>query len=96
MRRRLNLVVDDDLLEAARKVSGKKTYTETIEHALQEIARVEKVKDFLTWFDDNKGDIFVPGYEEEFWIQRGHPEIARALRAKRSAKVVRAPRTRKS
>lgn len=94
-------MIDQDVLADAHKASGRRTYSETVNDALREAARVEKFRNALQWFDEQRDDIFMPGYREEFWLGRGNPEMARAVReeeakhnqrSKRSAKVVRAPR----
>jgi Arc/MetJ family transcription regulator len=41
--KRTNLVLDDKLLEEARKELGTKTYSETVNAALKEAIRVKKV-----------------------------------------------------
>jgi len=52
---RTNVVVDDDLMESALKVSGKKTKKDAIEEGLRLLIRIkgqERIKDFrgkLKW-----------------------------------------------
>ena len=42
--KRTNVVLDEDLLEEAVRVSGERTYSRTIERALQELVRRAKVQ----------------------------------------------------
>ena len=42
--KRTNVVLDEDLLEEAVRVSGERTYSRTIERALQEMIRREKAR----------------------------------------------------
>lgn len=42
--KRTNVVLDEDLLEEAVRVSGERTYARTIERALQEMVRRAKVR----------------------------------------------------
>jgi Arc/MetJ family transcription regulator len=52
---RTNVVIDDDLMESALKVSGKKTKKDAIEEGLRLLIRIkgqERIKDFrgkLKW-----------------------------------------------
>ena len=43
--KRTNVVLDEDLLEEAVRVSGERTYARTIERALQEMVRRAKAHD---------------------------------------------------
>jgi hypothetical protein len=57
---RMNVVIDRELLERARKITGKKNYSETINHALGEIERVHAVKstlDLMAGTDWWEGDL---------------------------------------
>ena len=55
---RTNVVIDDDLMESALKVSGKKTKKDAIEEGLRLLIRIkdqERIKDFrgkLKWTDN--------------------------------------------
>ena len=42
--KRTNVVLDEDLLEEAVRLSGERTYARTIERALQELVRRAKVR----------------------------------------------------
>jgi Arc/MetJ family transcription regulator len=45
--KRTNVVLDDDLLQEARRLSGEKTYSATIMRALNEMVRRAKVRQIL-------------------------------------------------
>ncbi len=45
--RRTNLVLDGDLLEEATRLSGERTYSRTVERALQEFVRRAKARRIL-------------------------------------------------
>jgi Arc/MetJ family transcription regulator len=67
MRKRTNIVVDDELLERARKATGEKTYSGTIAKALEQVVRKDGFREALRRFQEEaaKGDFFWPGYLEE-------------------------------
>jgi hypothetical protein len=46
--KRANLVLRDDLLEEATRLSGEKTYSGTVERALDELVRRLKARQILT------------------------------------------------
>jgi hypothetical protein len=85
-RSRMTLMIDRDMLANAHKASGKKTYSETVNDALREAARVAKFRRALQQFDEHRDEFFTPGYREEFWLERGNPEMARAVREEEAAK----------
>jgi len=59
----MNVVIDEEALEKARKITGDKNYSDTINHALREIARIEVLRDGLDRFEHT---LWWPGYVEEF------------------------------
>jgi hypothetical protein len=65
--KRTNVVVDEELLENARRATGEKTYSGTIAAALEEVVRRDRLKKSLEAFQSEaaKGDFFWPGYLEE-------------------------------
>jgi hypothetical protein len=82
--KRTNVVLDAELLEEARRATGEKTYSATINTALEEVVKRRK---FRRAFDAvaqlaAKGDFFYPGFIEEEW-----PEVT--VKKKRSAQVKR-------
>lgn len=56
--RRTNLVLDEQLLEEATRIAGEKTYSRTVERALEEFIRRHKARGILelrgsgTWEGD--------------------------------------------
>jgi Arc/MetJ family transcription regulator len=57
--KRTNLVLDEDLLETATKTLGQKTYSATVNFALAEAVRVQKVLGLRRFFGSNawEGDL---------------------------------------
>jgi Arc/MetJ family transcription regulator len=45
--KRTNLVLDEDLLEEATRLSGERTYSKTVERALNEMVRRVKARQIL-------------------------------------------------
>jgi hypothetical protein len=90
--KRMNLVIDEDALERAQKATGDKTYSGTVNTALREVARMEILRDGLDRMDHMS---WFPGYVEEYGP---NPPLTEAdlKKLRRSAQVVRAPRTKKS
>ncbi|HEX8620109.1 MAG TPA: type II toxin-antitoxin system VapB family antitoxin [Thermoanaerobaculia bacterium] len=90
--KRTNVVLDEELLEQARVASGERTYSATINTALEELVRRSNFERTFSAVSDliANDDFFRPGYVEEMW-----PEVAAELKKKRSADVKRAPRTTK-
>jgi hypothetical protein len=86
--KRMNLIVDDELLEQARKKLGLKTYSETINRALREALRIEVLRNGLDRF---RQDMWWPGYVEEYGPNPPLPRID-VQPQRRSAKTARAPR----
>jgi len=46
---RTNIVIEDELMEEAMRLSGKKTKKETVEEALKLLIAIEKQKDIRQW-----------------------------------------------
>ena len=46
--KRANLVLRDDLLEEATRLSGEKTYSRTVDRALEEFVRRHRARQILT------------------------------------------------
>jgi hypothetical protein len=65
--KRTNVVVDEVLLENARRAIGERTYSATITAALEEVVRKDRLKKALDAFQQEagKGDFFWPGYLQE-------------------------------
>ena len=85
--KRFNLVLDEKLLEEARKKVGDKTYSDTVNRALREMLRIEILRQGLDRLTD---DMWLPGYVEEYGPNPPLPKTE--ARARRSAETVRAPR----
>lgn len=90
--KRTNVILDEELLEKARRATGEKTYSATINKLLAEAVRVADLKRMLTEFAElNKnGAMFNRDYVEERW-----PEAAARIwpaKQRASADEVRAPK----
>ncbi|HEX3577887.1 MAG TPA: type II toxin-antitoxin system VapB family antitoxin [Thermoanaerobaculia bacterium] len=89
--KRMNLVIDEEALTRAQKATGDKTFSGTVNKALREVVRMEILRDGLDRMDHMT---WWPGYVEEYGP---NPPLAETARKplRRSAQVVRAPRTKK-
>lgn len=87
--KRTNVIVDEELLEKARAATGERTYSATINKALNTVVRQHEFWKAYDVFVNEaaKGGIFDPDYVRERW-----PEIA--AQKKRSAHEKRLPRPR--
>ena len=65
--KRTNVVLDEKLLEDARRVTGEKTYSATITKALEKVLKQERFRQALEEFDraSLNGGVFHPDYLEE-------------------------------
>jgi hypothetical protein len=65
--KRTNVVLDEQLLEEARQLTGEKTYSATITTALEAIVKRKRFWASYKRFEEEarKGDFFWPGYLEE-------------------------------
>ena len=91
--KRTNVVLDEALLEKARRASGERTYTAAITKALTEYVKKHDFWEAYRRFEEEaaKGDFFWPGYLEEL---RPNAYSVLATKKKRvSAYEKRAPRT---
>lgn len=59
--KRTNVVLDEELLEQARRVTGERTYSATVNRALAEMVRKD---DFWTAYDDFR----VLGDPDDHWL----------------------------
>ena len=57
--RRTNLVLEGELLDEARRVSGARTYSETVNKALSELVRRHRMRSITEFFGKGlwKGDL---------------------------------------
>jgi hypothetical protein len=88
----MNVVIDDEVLEKARQITGKKTYSETINHLVSEIVRVDRLMKAVESLSNNP-DAWYPGFVEEYGPNP--PIRERSRRGRVAAKVVRAPKARR-
>ena len=65
--KRTNVVLDEELLERARRVSGERTYSGTITKALEEFVRKREFWEAYRRFEEAaaKGDFFDEDYVAE-------------------------------
>ena len=65
--KRTNVILDDNLLEDARRATGEKTYSATITKALESVLKRERFWEAYRKFEAeaHQGDFFWPGYLEE-------------------------------
>jgi hypothetical protein len=89
--KRMNVVIDREALELARRLTGKKTYSETINHLIAQAVRQEKLRMAIDALAKDP-DPWWPGYVEEM-----APDVAEYLRktkkpGRHAARTVRAPR----
>ena len=89
--KRQNVVIDEKLLEEARRASGERTYSGTIMKALQELVRVDRLDRALDEFyaAGAKGDLFHP----EFLQEHRATALSAPRKHKISAHEKREPRT---
>jgi hypothetical protein len=88
--KRTNVILDEDLLEKARQVTGEKTYSGAINKALEEYVRVETVKRGVEGLRAMNGAGLFPGY-----LKRVRPNVIHTPRSV-AANEVRAPRKKSS
>jgi hypothetical protein len=90
--KRTNVILDEELLEKARRASGEKTYSSAITKALEEYVQRHDFWEAYKEFEKEvqKGDFFWPGYLEEL-RPNAHPVLA-ATNKRVSAHEKRAPR----
>ncbi|HEX7830850.1 MAG TPA: type II toxin-antitoxin system VapB family antitoxin [Thermoanaerobaculia bacterium] len=65
--KRTNVILDEKLLEEARRASGEKTYSATITKALEAMVKKKRFWELYDQFEEeaHKGDFFWPNYLEE-------------------------------
>jgi hypothetical protein len=62
--KRTNLVLDEELLEQTRRVSGERTYSAAITQAMKEFVRKAELRSVIEAMRAKK-DFFYPGYFEQ-------------------------------
>jgi predicted transcriptional regulator len=100
--KRTNVVLDEKLLEDARRVTGEKTYSATITKALEKVVKQERFRRALEEWEREaaKGGMFHPDYLAEKSAysmldepkQRLSADVKRAPRQKKKRNVRRAAR----
>jgi post-segregation antitoxin (ccd killing protein) len=90
--KRTNVIVDEELLERARRAGGEKTYSATINKALEEYVRKREFwVAYEEWAEETrKGGTFWPGYLEE--LRPPSRAVLTKPKARMSAHEQRAPR----
>ncbi len=88
--KRMNVVIDREALEQARRLTGKKNYSETINHLVAQAVRQEKLMKAIDAIAADP-DFWAPDYIEE-----QAPDVAEYLRQQErkrrpAASTVRAP-----
>jgi hypothetical protein len=79
--KRTNVIVEEEVLEEARRLSGEKTYSATINRALQEMVRrregQQAARRLMELLD--QPDAFYPGYAEELygeeWVRKTRQKL---------------------
>jgi Arc/MetJ family transcription regulator len=71
--KRTNLVLDEQVLEEATRLSGEKTYSATVQRALEEFVRRAKARQILTLRGSGL-------WEGELGEMRGDPPVRSASR----------------
>jgi putative antitoxin of VapBC-like toxin-antitoxin system len=97
--KRTNVILDETLLEEARRDLGEKTYSATITKALESVVKRRRFWEAYDKFAEEaaKGDFFWPGYLEEI---RPPGRMLRLQKSQKKARVAahekRAPREKSS
>lgn len=68
--KRTNVILDEKLLEEARRESGERTYSGTIAQALAQFVRVRRLRRHLDSTFGMGDEAFAPGYLE--WYDKEH------------------------
>ncbi|HEX6100191.1 MAG TPA: type II toxin-antitoxin system VapB family antitoxin [Thermoanaerobaculia bacterium] len=58
----MNIIVDEDLLEDARRYTGERTYSGAINKVLAEYVRVDTLRRGIAEMRELRGEGMVPGY----------------------------------
>lgn len=78
--KRKNVIIDEALLEKARLATGERTFSATVNRALQDVVRRHNFKTSLAELQEDvaKGDFWDRDYVEQMW-----PEVAEKMWPKR-------------
>lgn len=72
--KRMNVVIDEEALEHARRLTGKKSYSETINHAIAQIVKQDRLREAIDSLAKDPNPWW-PGYVEEM-----APDVAEYLK----------------
>jgi hypothetical protein len=78
--KRMNVVIDEEALERAQRLTGKKSYSETINHAIAQIVKQDALGKAIDALATGP-DPWWPGYIEEM-----APEVAEYLKQQKQQK----------
>ena len=91
--KRTNVILDEKLLEEARRESGERTYSATIMKALAELVRVKRLRRRLDATFAMGDEAFAPGYLDWYDNERRREEApVTATRRRASASERRLPK----
>lgn len=86
--KRTNVILDEKLLEEARRVTGERTYSATITKALERVVQQTRFRESLKRFEEMaaKGDFFDPDYLAEKSVNSyfNEPKVLRSADEKRA------------
>ena len=94
--KRMHVTLDEEALEQARQLTGKKSYSETINHAIMQIVKQDRLRQAIDALAKDPNPWW-PGYVEEM-----APDVAEYLKKKEkprrrtAASTVRAPRVKQA
>ncbi len=94
--KRMHVTLDEEALEQARRLTGKKSYSETINHAIAQIVKQDRLRQAIDALAKDPNPWW-PGYVEEM-----APDVAEYLKKKEkprrrtAASTVRAPRVKQA
>jgi hypothetical protein len=83
--KRMNVNLDEEALEHARRLTGKKSYSETINHAIAQIVKRDRLREAIDALATGP-DPWWPGYVEEM-----APDVAEYLKQQKQQKRARRP-----
>jgi len=83
--KRMNVVIDEEALERARRLTGKKSYSETINHAIEQLLKRDRLGKAIDALATGP-DPWWPGYVEEM-----APDVAEYLKKQKEQKRLRRP-----
>jgi nitroimidazol reductase NimA-like FMN-containing flavoprotein (pyridoxamine 5'-phosphate oxidase superfamily) len=83
--KRTNVILDEQVLEEARRLAGERTYSSTINRALQELVKKQEGQQAAWRLMEqimNDPEAFYPGYAEELFGEQKAREMRRKLKQK--------------